>query len=125
MNLLFGLFPSPPPLKARSRVYELKARLDWGEPALTIIDVRDRYEFNQCHIMGAVHLPTHQLVDRALVSLELIRDLYIYSDTDEDTAVAAAKLREVGYLNVSELQGGLPVWKAYDYPIERGVLSLV
>jgi rhodanese-related sulfurtransferase len=40
----------------------LKKRLDWGEPALTIIDVRDREAFNTSHITGAVSLPLSQLV---------------------------------------------------------------
>ncbi|HEY9661740.1 MAG TPA: rhodanese-like domain-containing protein [Allocoleopsis sp.] len=109
-----------PPLKAKSRVYELKARLDWGEPALTIVDIRERSDFNISHITGAINFPLSELVDRSLVCLELVRDLYLYSDTDEDTAVAAAQLRRAGYVNVSELQGGLPAWKAYGYPIESG-----
>ena len=119
----FGI--APPPLKAKSRVYELKARLDWGEPALTIVDVRDRGDFSNSHITGAVNLPAAELLDRAFVSLERVRDLYIYSDTDEDTAAAAAKLREAGYLHVSEVQGGLPAWKAYGYPIESGMLQRI
>ncbi|MBD3880332.1 rhodanese-like domain-containing protein [Phormidium tenue FACHB-886] len=122
MNLLFGIIPSPAPLKAKSRVYDLKTRLDWGEPALTIIDIRDRQDFNLCHIMGAVHLPLHQLVERALVNFELTRDLYIYSDADEDTALAVAQLRQVGFCNVSELQGGLPAWRAMGYPVESGMV---
>lgn len=119
----FGI--APPALKSKSRVYELKARLDWGEPALTIVDVRDRTDFCNSHITGAINLPVAELIDRAFLSLERVRDLYIYSDTDEDTAAAAAKLREAGYLHVSEVQGGLPAWKAYGYPIESGMLQRV
>ena len=112
------LIPMPAPLKGRSLVYDLKARLDWGEPALTIIDVRDRDQFNFSHIQGAIPMPINELVDRALTSLELTRDIYVYGETDEETAVAAAKLRAVGYLNVSQIRGGLPAWKAVGYPIE-------
>ncbi|NJR66851.1 MAG: rhodanese-like domain-containing protein [Leptolyngbyaceae cyanobacterium CRU_2_3] len=122
MNLLFGIIPSPTPMQSRSRVYDLKTRLDWGKPALTIIDIRDRQEFNCCRITGAVNLPTNELVDSALVNFELSRDLYIYSDADEDTLSAAAKLRQAGFYNVSELQGGLPAWKAMGYQIESGTL---
>lgn len=117
MNPFSGIFP-PPPFKAKSRVYELKARLDWGEPALTIIDVRDRHDFNFSHITGAINLPPAELVDRALTNFERSRDLYLYSDTDEETLMAAAKLRQAGFINVSELQGGLPAWKAMRYPID-------
>ncbi|GAB4243144.1 MAG: rhodanese-like domain-containing protein [Elainellaceae cyanobacterium] len=116
---IFGI-PKSPLLTTRSRVYELKARLDWGEPALTIVDVRSRAEFAQSRISGAINLPPDQLVHQALRSLEPIRDIYVYGDTDEEGALAATKLREAGYQNVSEIQGGLPAWKAYGYPIESG-----
>jgi len=116
--MFLGIIPTPPPLKAQSLVYELKARLDWGDPALTIIDVRDRTEFHFSHILGAISLPLNELVDRTLSSLETTRDIYIYGDTDEETAEAAAKLRAAGYQYVSELRGGAAAWKAVDYPVE-------
>ena len=122
MNLLFGIIPFPTPLKPKSRVYDLKTRLDWGEPALTIIDIRDRQEFNLSRIQGAVNLPLPQLVEQALGNLELSRDIYVCSDLDEETAIAVAKLRQAGFRSVSELQGGLPAWKAMDYPVESGTV---
>ncbi len=65
----------PEPLKAQSLVYDLKKRLDWGEPALTIIDVRARDAFNISHISGAVSLQMNELVNRALNNFELERDM--------------------------------------------------
>ena len=65
MNRLFGLLPKPSPMKAESRVYDLKERLDWGEPALSIVDIRDRSEFNQNHITGAISIPATQLFERS------------------------------------------------------------
>ena len=118
MSAFLNFIPIPSPLKAQSRVYDLKERLDWGEPALTIIDVRDRSLFNISHISGAVSLPMNELVNRALVNFELIRDIYVYGSTTDETATAAAQLRNAGYQNVAELIGGLAAWKAVDYPIE-------
>jgi rhodanese-related sulfurtransferase len=120
MRLSF--IPTPPSMMEKSRVYELKSRLDWGEPALTIVDVRKHDEFIQGHILGAVNMPLDELIDRAVKSLEPVRDIYVYSDTDEEASEAAAKLREAGYMNVSEVQGGLPAWKAYQYPTESGAV---
>ncbi len=118
MSNLFGIIPTPPPIQPKSNVYDLKARLDWGEPALTILDVRDRLEFNTGHIQGAISLPLVALVDRALSSLDLERDLYVYGETDDMSATAAQHLRTAGYKNVSELRGGFPAWKAVGFPIE-------
>ena len=117
--MLFGIIPSAP-LRDVSRVYHLKARLDWGEPALTIIDIRERSEFLFSHILGAISMPTPELVERVQAALELDRDIYLYSHTDEDTAAAALLLRQAGFRNISELQGGLPAWKAMGYPVEKG-----
>ncbi|MEM8673424.1 MAG: rhodanese-like domain-containing protein [Cyanobacteria bacterium P01_G01_bin.67] len=114
----------PEPLKAQSLVYDLKKRLDWGEPALTIVDVRERDAFNVSHISGAISLPMNELVNRALNNFELERDLYIYGSTDEQTADAAAQLRTADYQNVAELRGGLTAWKASNFPIE-GNLAVV
>jgi rhodanese-related sulfurtransferase len=108
----------PTPVQPTSRVVDLKNRLDWGEPALTIIDVRSRDAFNDVHIMGAISLPIASLVSRAQASLELTRDIYVYGETDEETTAAANALREAGFTSVSELQGGLSAWKAARYEIE-------
>ncbi|PSO50161.1 MAG: rhodanese-like domain-containing protein [Cyanobacteria bacterium SW_9_44_58] len=113
-----GLFPQPASFKEKSRVYDLKSRIDWGEPALTIIDVRDRASFNEAHIMGAISFPREELVERANASLESERDIYVYSDTDEEAADAAARLREAGFQRVAELTGGLGAWRAAEYPVE-------
>ena len=118
MVKLFDMSRTSRPLQVQSRVFDLKARLDWGEPALTILDVRDRSEFNISHIMGAVPMPLNEPTQRVLDKLELGRDIYVYGETDEETAAAAAQLRRAGYQNVSEIRGGLAAWKAVGYPIE-------
>lgn len=123
MHHLFGIIPIPPPLQTRSLVYDLKARLDWGKPALTILDVRDRALFNASHIVGALSMPADELIDRALTSLPLNRDLYVYSETDEETAAVANQLRAVGYRHVSEIRGGVSAWKAVGFPIESVLMA--
>lgn len=119
MNKLLSIFLKPqPPMRAESRVYDLKARLDWGEPALTIIDIRDRALFNESHVMGAISMPATELMSRITSSLEFDRDLYIYAGTDEEAKVAAEQLRAVGYEQVSVLRGGVAAWKAVGFPVE-------
>ncbi len=118
MNILSKFIPIPEPIKDKSSVASLKERLDWGEPALTIVDVRDRNAFNATHIMGAVSIPMNELVARAIANLELIRDIYVYGETNEQTAEAAFNLRAAGYKNVAELLDGLAAWKAIGYPTQ-------
>lgn len=112
------LTPTPPGLKAQSSASELKARLENGEPAFTILDVRDRDSFNDAHIMGSMSMPMDELVGRAKASLQPTRDIYVYGEGDSQTAQAANMLRENQFLCVSELKGGLPGWKAIGGPTE-------
>ncbi|MDB9529499.1 rhodanese-like domain-containing protein [Oscillatoria sp. CS-180] len=118
MDRLFGIIPRPAPMRETARVYDLKARLDWGEPALTIIDVRDRALFNERHVMGAISMSVTELVNRALSTLELGRDIYVYASTDEEATIAAEQLRAAGYAKVSVLRGGVAAWKAAGFPTE-------
>lgn len=110
--------PTPPEMKTQSSVNDLKSRLEWGEPALTILDVRDRGAFNDGHIMGAMPMPMDELVDRAKASLQPARDIYVYGDSDTETSSAASELRSAGFHSVAELKGGLPAWKAIGGPTE-------
>ena len=118
MKRFFGFLPKPSPLRPESRVYDLKERLDWGEPALTIIDVRDRADFNESHITGAISMPADSLLTTAASCFEIARDLYIYSNTDDEAAAVAEQLREVGFSKVAIVRGGVAAWKAAGFPVE-------
>jgi rhodanese-related sulfurtransferase len=106
-----GFIPSPGQQMPVSTAQALKERLQWGEPALTIIDVRDRDVFNQEHITGAESFPLAELPEKASESLELDRDIYVYGDDQAQTTDAADKLRAANFSQVSELEGGLTAWK--------------
>ncbi|MBW4513274.1 MAG: rhodanese-like domain-containing protein [Scytonematopsis contorta HA4267-MV1] len=110
--------PAPDRLTAESSAHDLKSRLEWGQPALTILDVRDRESFNDIHIMGAMTMPLDEVVNRASSSIDRIRDIYVYGGSDEEAAQAAAGLREAGFQNVAQLKGGLEAWKAVAGPME-------
>ncbi|GAA6620876.1 rhodanese-like domain-containing protein [Scytonema sp. NUACC26] len=116
-KLVDNIVPQQPPIDAQSDVHVLKSRLEWGEPAFTILDVRDRSAYNQGHIMGAMPFPQNELVERA-ESIAKTRDIYVYGDSDEQTSQAAQQLRSAGFVHVSELKGGLAAWKAVGGPTE-------
>ncbi|MCY7391915.1 MAG: rhodanese-like domain-containing protein [Leptolyngbyaceae cyanobacterium CAN_BIN12] len=118
MTKLLQFFVIPEAIQDKSPVDALKNRLDWGEPALTIVDIRDRSAFHTRHIMGAISMPMNELVARAGASLEFIRDIYVYGETDEQAADAASRLRDAGYQHVAELVGGLTAWNKARYPVE-------
>ncbi|NJM72716.1 MAG: rhodanese-like domain-containing protein [Scytonema sp. RU_4_4] len=122
-NIAGGIIPPQPPIEPQSDAHVLKSRLEWGEPAFTILDVRDRYTYNQGHIMGAMPYPIDELVDRAVSSLDKSRDIYVYGENEEQTSQAAQSLKSAGFVHVSELKGGLAAWKAVGGPTEGIVES--
>jgi len=105
-----NIMPSPPSLKPESPAYDLKTRLEWGEPALTIVDIRDRAAFNQSRITGAVSMPMEQFMELAQANFEPTRDIYIYGESDEQSLQAAQLLRGAGFSSVAQIMGGLPAW---------------
>ncbi|WP_017654057.1 rhodanese-like domain-containing protein [Fortiea contorta] len=117
-NVIGGIIPPQPPIEPQSDVYVLKSRLEWGEPAFTILDVCDRKTYNQGHIMGAMATPLDDLVNIAASSLDKGRDIYVYGATEEQSSQAAQLLRSAGFEHVSQLKGGLAAWKAIGGPTE-------
>ena len=124
-NPIENIIPSQPPVtKKRTDAHVLKSRLEWGEPAFTIIDVRDRQTYNEGRVMGALPMTMDGLGDAAAKSLAKSRDIYVYGDSDDETTQAAQALRNSGFKNVSELKGGLAAWKAIGGPTEGIVESM-
>lgn len=112
--------PTPPAsvFHDKATAHELKSRLNWGEPNLTILDVRDREAFDDCHILGALNTPSEILPDAADLSLQHKRDIYLYGESNEQSQAAADKLRQAGFQRVAELQGGLQSWKEIEGSID-------
>lgn len=110
--------PVPTDFKAVSSPSDVRKRLDWGEPGLTIVDVRSREAFNEERIMGAIPGFDEETMDLLNQSVSKDRDIYLYGDTDQDAEGVASDLRSSGYKRVSVIKGGLSAWKAIDGTIE-------
>jgi rhodanese-related sulfurtransferase len=110
--------PTPVGFHNEATAHELKSRLQWGEPGLTIIDVRSHDLYNQGRIQGSMNMPLERLTNSADYSIPQDRDIYVYGESEEQTAQAAAKLRDAGFKKVAELRGGLTTWKEIDGAME-------
>jgi rhodanese-related sulfurtransferase len=77
-KLVDSIIPKQPQVDPQSDVHVLKSRLEWGKPAFTILDVRDRMTYNQGHIMGAMPMQMDELVERALGSNDYSVSVQIY-----------------------------------------------
>jgi len=102
---------------------ELKNRLDWGEPAITILDVRPAALYGESHLRGASSAPLDELEERVReitgrMESGLDRQIIVYSDRDGLSGRAVARLVELGYLYVMDYVDGFSAWRSAGFPTE-------
>ena len=92
------------------------AALD-GEPLF--VDVRERDEWGEGHIPGAIHLPRNNLESRSETAIpDRGRPLIVYCGSGPRSALATRSLMELGYTNVRNLAGGFVDWKRNGFPVQ-------
>ena len=87
-----------------------------------LLDVREADEFGAGHIPGAIHASRGLLEFKLSASPQLSsRDLrfVIYCKTSGRAALAAAAMREMGYLDVKSIAGGFDAWAAAGKPVHK------
>jgi len=86
---------------------------------IVFLDVRERDEWDEGHISGALHVPRGYLESRieGLVP-DRTAKLVVYCAQGNRSAFATKTLNELGYENVVNLQGGYTDWKRNGYPTE-------
>ncbi|WP_310484827.1 rhodanese-like domain-containing protein [Chamaesiphon sp. VAR_48_metabat_403] len=116
-DALGNLTPTPVILQEESTAYDLKKRLEWGEPALSIVDIRKHEAFNQGRITGAISMQMEQL-EQMKSTLQPQHDIYIYGESDDRSHEAAQMLRTAGFEAVTHIMGGLDAWHEIGGPTE-------
>jgi hydroxyacylglutathione hydrolase len=97
---------------------ELSEKLGEGDSAVTVVDVRERGEWEAGHIAGATHIPLGQLTDR-VAELDRDRPLVLHCQSGGRSSIAASVLRAQGFTNVVNLSDGFAGWQRRGLPIER------
>jgi adenylyltransferase/sulfurtransferase len=102
-------------LKGRARPVEfdvtalaLKASIDGGKKVI-LVDVREPYEYELCHLEGARLLPLGQLPAR-LDELDKGEEIVVYCHVGVRSTQAVSFLRRAGFSKVRNLQGGIDAW---------------
>jgi len=100
---------------------ELNRRIAAGDRNLTLLDVREREAFQAAHLPGAMHLPRGQLelkVNEALP--DPTRRIVVYCEFGRISTLAAATLRQMGFVATVALDGGVKAWQEAGDPLEAG-----
>src|SRR5436190_18262902 len=82
------------------------------QPGPVLIDVRERDEYEQGYIPGALHIPRGNLESRIDNAVgERSRPVIVYCASGNRSAYAAKTLAELGFEDVVSLRGGFADWK--------------
>jgi sulfur-carrier protein adenylyltransferase/sulfurtransferase len=96
-----------------------RARDLLAEAEAAVVDVRERDEWAEGHLPGAVHIPRGSLESRIEgVVPDRSQTVVVYCGSGSRSAFAAKTLEELGYGNVLSLAGGFTDWKRNGLPFE-------
>jgi molybdopterin/thiamine biosynthesis adenylyltransferase len=98
---------------------EVKRRLDAGEPVV-VVDVRDPDEYRDGHIEDAASISRGFLEFRiGTVAAEPTTPIVLYCQTGLRSVLAGKVLKDLGYENVINLQGGFQKWAQSGLPVAK------
>jgi rhodanese-related sulfurtransferase len=102
-----------------TNVDEVKNKIDRGDKFL-LVDVREKSEFAQDHLPGAIHLG-RGIIERDIE--ERVPDpttsIVLYCGGGYRSALAADNLQKMGYTNVLSMDGGIRGWREKAYPLTK------
>lgn len=89
--------------------HELKERLDKGE-SLTVIDVREPWEYAEGHVPGSILRPLGQIRTWAS-EFDHENELILICRTASRSAVAYQVLQTMKFKNLRNVSGGIITWR--------------
>ena len=108
LNLLYGRFRQVPVSKVRDLV----------ESGAFIVDVREKNEFNQGHLVNAVNIPLSELRDR-VDEIPKDRTVYLHCRSSQRSYNAVMALQNLGYDNVVNISGSFLGICCYEYYMDQ------
>jgi len=87
---------------------DLKTRLAGSDRPL-LLDVRQEWETKLCWLDNAVHIPIEE-IELRVDELNADEEIVVYCHQGVRSAAVADYLRQRGFKNVRNLQGGLDYW---------------
>ncbi len=95
-----------------------------GRARLTLsrmLDLRERKEFTEGHIIDAINIPQASL-DSRLNELEPYREspVIVACKMGQQAGAAGNILRKAGFSNVMRLSGGMTGWRGDNLPVVKG-----
>src|SRR5437773_2049210 len=100
----------------RVRVVDARTAKRLSDEGATMLDVRERSEYERAHAPGALHIPYEQLQDR-IAEVPRGRDVVVYCAAGVRSSLAASILERSGLAPIN-MRGGLSSWETAGLPTE-------
>ncbi|MBX5451331.1 molybdopterin-synthase adenylyltransferase MoeB [Thermogemmatispora sp.] len=100
------------------QVHEALKRKAEGSQDLVLVDVREKHEWSEGYIPGALHVPRGYLelqIEEAVP--DKTKPVVLYCAGGVRSLMAGATLKQMGYQNVISMAGGFGQWRARGYEV--------
>ena len=87
-----------------------------------LLDVREKYEYQEGHVKGAVNLPLREILSQK-DTLPKDRDIYVYCRSGHRSADAVNFLKSLGFKKVHNVEGGFIDISFNEYHKDKGNLE--
>jgi rhodanese-related sulfurtransferase len=88
-----------------------------AEPNTQLIDVRTPEEYSEGHLVNAINIDVNSDdFDTKVASLDKEKSVMVYCKMGGRSAKAATRLKELGFKNITDLDGGITNWKSENKP---------
>lgn len=115
-NRFFGKREASAPTSA---VDVTEAQRRFARREAVLIDVREPDEWQEGHVAGATHIPLGDLPAR-LAEVPRDRPVLLFCRSGNRSGRATALLREQGYDQAINVEGGITAWQRAGLPVMRG-----
>lgn len=100
-------------------IADVKKMIDARENVI-ILDVRDKQEFDEGRIPGAINISRGMLEFKvAMIIPDKNARIIVYCSLDLRGPLATKAMNDLGYKNAINLVGGLKAWKEAGYPLAK------
>jgi glyoxylase-like metal-dependent hydrolase (beta-lactamase superfamily II)/rhodanese-related sulfurtransferase len=97
---------------------ELRHRIETPGNSMIVLDVREKDSFDAAHVPGAKHLPRGQLELRINDVLpDPTARIVTICEFGKISTLAAATLRDLGFMRAAALDGGMKAWRDGGFPV--------
>lgn len=90
-----------------------------SEEEIAVLDVREKEEWKEGHIPGAIHIPLGQLQER-INEVPRTCPIAVTCASGQRSSSAVSLLQREGFQDVENIVGGTIAWEKADLPLEKG-----